>query len=391
MKGLFFWNVAVHRPGFGGTGFLFLLRASLSPETRLLAVDQTVQVRAVGVKGNGRVAQRQSENEPAIGVTGVKADVEDKDEGLKGEGRDSGEQEDLPVDGEQNAQRDGNSLSAFEVHVKREHVSQHADDAAGQLDEYQELVSIWVKGVPHDEPDEEHGYDALQDVHRHADETEFRAEGADGVCGAGVMASIVPNVFLFECLSQNIGCVKTSEEVAEYGTSYYFQGKYSGCTHDILLIFPRLKCGILYGKMFPGDCSMMISTKGRNALRIMIDLAQHQDDGNIPLRDIATRQNASLKYLEAIAGKLSKKELITARHGKNGGYQLTRSPADISAGEILRAAEGELKPVACAGTTGANCAQSGDCLTYPLWQKLDEKIYDFLDSVSLEDIMTGHI
>ncbi len=136
---------------------------------------------------------------------------------------------------------------------------------------------------------------------------------------------------------------------------------------------------------------MMISTKGRNALRIMIDVAQHQDEGNVPIHEIALRQNASQKYLEAIASKLAKKGLIKAQHGKNGGYQLTESPADISAGEILRAAEGQIKPVSCAAANSVGCAQSGDCLTYPLWQKLDEKIFDFLDSVSLEDIMTGHV
>lgn len=135
----------------------------------------------------------------------------------------------------------------------------------------------------------------------------------------------------------------------------------------------------------------MISTKGRNALRIMIDVAEHQSEGNVPLHDIALRQNASQKYLEAIASKLHKKGLIQAQHGKNGGYTLTESPADISAGEILRAAEGQLKPVSCAAANSDSCAMSGDCLTYPLWQKLDEKIFDFLDSVSLEDIMTGHI
>ncbi|MBQ9067299.1 MAG: Rrf2 family transcriptional regulator [Clostridia bacterium] len=135
---------------------------------------------------------------------------------------------------------------------------------------------------------------------------------------------------------------------------------------------------------------MMISTKGRYALRIMIDLAQHRDDGPIPLKEISARQNTSLKYLEAIAGKLNKGGLIEAKHGKNGGYQLTRSPADISAGEILRAAEGDLQPVACQGTV-ANCAQSSDCLTLPLWQKLDDRIYSFLDSVSLDDVMTGNI
>lgn len=136
---------------------------------------------------------------------------------------------------------------------------------------------------------------------------------------------------------------------------------------------------------------MMISTKGRYALRIMIDLAQHQNEGNIPLKDVAMRQNTSLKYLEAIARTLSKSGLIVAYHGKNGGYRLEQSPADISTAAILRAAEGELKPVACAGATTGNCAQSNECLTYPLWQKLDDRIYDYLESVSLEDVMTGNV
>ncbi len=136
---------------------------------------------------------------------------------------------------------------------------------------------------------------------------------------------------------------------------------------------------------------MMISTKGRYALRIMIDLAQHPNEGNIPLKEIAVRQDTSLKYLESIAGKLAKSGLIIAHHGKNGGYELSESPADLSVGDILRAAEGQLKPVACVGTNEGTCAQSGDCLTYPLWQKLDDRIYDFLDSVSLEDVMTGRI
>ncbi len=135
---------------------------------------------------------------------------------------------------------------------------------------------------------------------------------------------------------------------------------------------------------------MMISTKGRYAFRIMLDLAQHQDEGYISLKEIAERQKVSIKYLEAIASRLSKDELITAHHGKHGGYQLSRSPADISAGEILKSAEGKLAPVACAGTE-VGCANMTECLTYPLWKNLDECIYRYLDSVSLEDVLLGRV
>ena len=126
---------------------------------------------------------------------------------------------------------------------------------------------------------------------------------------------------------------------------------------------------------------MMISTKGRNALRIMIDLAQHQDDGNIPLRDIATRQNASLKYLEAIAGKLSKKELITARHGKNGGYRLNRPVENYTVGDILRLTEGDLSPVSCDAQCDRNCPSRS------MWTKLGKMIDDFFDGITLKQLM----
>ncbi|HPZ00356.1 MAG TPA: RrF2 family transcriptional regulator [Clostridiales bacterium] len=135
---------------------------------------------------------------------------------------------------------------------------------------------------------------------------------------------------------------------------------------------------------------MMISTKGRYAFRIMLDLAQHREQGFISLKEIAERQRVSVKYLEAIAGRLSKDGLIVAHHGKHGGYQLARSPADISAGEILKSAEGKLAPVACAGTE-IGCANQTECLTYPLWKNLDDCIYRYLDSVSLEDVLLGRL
>lgn len=135
---------------------------------------------------------------------------------------------------------------------------------------------------------------------------------------------------------------------------------------------------------------MMISTKGRYAFRFMLDLAQHKTDGYISLKEVAERQNISMKYLEAITSRLTKAELITAHHGKNGGYMLSRSPADISAGEILKCAEGDLAPVSCTGSE-SGCDNMTECLTYPLWKNLDDRIYAYLDSVSLEDVLLGHV
>lgn len=123
---------------------------------------------------------------------------------------------------------------------------------------------------------------------------------------------------------------------------------------------------------------------------MMIDLAQNGAGSVVPLKEISERQGVSVKYLETIAGRLSKAGLISAQHGKNGGYRLAGSAADISAGDILKSAEGELAPVACAGTEG-ECANKTECLTYPLWKNLDDCIYDYLDSVSLEDVVTGSV
>ncbi len=134
----------------------------------------------------------------------------------------------------------------------------------------------------------------------------------------------------------------------------------------------------------------MISTKGRYALRIAIDLSQHMNDGPVSLKAIADRQDVSVKYMEAIAGRLSKAGIITAQHGKKGGYVLSRQPVDISVGEILKAAEGDLNPVSCAGTSDG-CINSSDCLTYPLWNALDNKILNYLESVSLDDVLTGNV
>lgn len=132
---------------------------------------------------------------------------------------------------------------------------------------------------------------------------------------------------------------------------------------------------------------MLISTKGRYALRVMIDLAEHQDSERTPLKEIAERQEISQKYIEAIMTLLSKRGLVDAVHGKGGGYMLNRKPGDYKIGEILRLTEGSLSPVACLEAGAAECPRKNNCRTLPLWTKLDELVEGYLDSVSLADLM----
>lgn len=132
---------------------------------------------------------------------------------------------------------------------------------------------------------------------------------------------------------------------------------------------------------------MMISTKGRYALRVMIDLAEHSTSEYIPMKDVAERQNISLKYLERILPVLVKNNLIEGVHGKGGGYKLTREPQNYSVGEILRLAEGDLAPVSCLECNAEPCENTADCRTRPLWDKLHCLINDFLDSVTIDELM----
>lgn len=132
---------------------------------------------------------------------------------------------------------------------------------------------------------------------------------------------------------------------------------------------------------------MLISTKGRYALRVMIDLALHSDEGYIPLPLVAERQGISEKYLESIISVLSKAQLVKGVRGKNGGYMLCRKPEDYTAGEILRLTEGTLAPVACLEGKENKCERSMDCPTLPLWKKLDGAIEECLDSVRLSDLI----
>lgn len=131
---------------------------------------------------------------------------------------------------------------------------------------------------------------------------------------------------------------------------------------------------------------MLISTKGRYALRVMIELASHEKNEIVPLITIAKKQDISEKYLESILAVLSKAGVIDGFRGKGGGYRLNRDPKDYSVGEILRLTEGSLAPVACLVCKPNKCERAAQCKTLPMWEKLDAIIGDYLDNVSLADL-----
>ena len=133
---------------------------------------------------------------------------------------------------------------------------------------------------------------------------------------------------------------------------------------------------------------MLVSTKGRYALRVMLELAQSQPDAYMPLPLIAQRQGISEKYLESIIAILSRAGLVEGLRGKGGGYRLTRPKAKYSMGEILRLTEGSLAPVTCLEGAENPCPRAGECTTLPMWQKLDDLINTYLDSVSLSDLLS---
>lgn len=132
---------------------------------------------------------------------------------------------------------------------------------------------------------------------------------------------------------------------------------------------------------------MKISTKGRYALRMLLDLASHQDDGYIALKDIAKRQEISKKYLEQIIPILNRSDVLTANRGYQGGYRLAKSPDKYTVGEILRLTEGSLSPVACLDRNPNECERCDDCITLPVWKGLNKVINDYLDSITLQDLL----
>ena len=132
---------------------------------------------------------------------------------------------------------------------------------------------------------------------------------------------------------------------------------------------------------------MLISTRGRYALRVMIDLAEHQGEGFIPLKAIAQRQGISEKYLESIIKLLVRGKLLNGLRGKGGGYQLTKAPEQYTAGSILRMTEESMAPVSCLESDAEACPRAAECRTLPLWKGLDKVINDYLDNFTLADLM----
>ena len=131
---------------------------------------------------------------------------------------------------------------------------------------------------------------------------------------------------------------------------------------------------------------MMISTRGRYALRVLIDLAQNGRDDFIPMKDVAGREGISLKYLEQILPVLSRAGLVETAHGKGGGYRLSADPTEISVGEVLRLTEKDLAPVACLAEGAAKCDRETTCPTLDFWKGLNEVINTYLDSRTLADL-----
>ena len=133
---------------------------------------------------------------------------------------------------------------------------------------------------------------------------------------------------------------------------------------------------------------MMISTKGRYALRVMLELAAHKE-GFLSLKEVAEQQEISMKYLEAIVAILNRAGMVRSQRGKDGGYQLARPADQITVAEVLRSTEGTLSPVACPSLDGSLCSRADQCLTLPLWQALDQRIDGYLSTVTLEDLLRG--
>ena len=132
---------------------------------------------------------------------------------------------------------------------------------------------------------------------------------------------------------------------------------------------------------------MKVSTKGRYALRLMTDVAVHDQDGFVSLKDVAGRQDISLKYLEQIAGMLSRAGLLKSGRGAQGGYRLTRAPEEYTVGSILRLTEGDLAPVACLGGDTNHCERCGECPTLDFWTGLFRVVNEYIDLFTLADLL----
>ena len=131
---------------------------------------------------------------------------------------------------------------------------------------------------------------------------------------------------------------------------------------------------------------MIVSTKGRYALRVMVGLALKDREEFVPLKEIAEEEDISQKYLESIMAILSKAGFVDAVHGKGGGYRLNRSPEQYTIGSILKLTEGNLSPVSC---TSQGCSRPTCCKAMPMWEKLEKMIDDFFEGITLSDLLSG--
>ncbi|MCR5717089.1 MAG: Rrf2 family transcriptional regulator [Lachnospiraceae bacterium] len=138
---------------------------------------------------------------------------------------------------------------------------------------------------------------------------------------------------------------------------------------------------------------MKISTKGRYAIYVMLDLGEHLGEDYISLKDIAERQGISMKYLESIVAMLNKAGLVDSLRGKNGGYRLNRPTSQYPIGEVIKLTEGPLAPVACLseGTDHVKCAKASECMTLPMWLNLDLLIDQYLSHVTLADLLEHRV
>ena len=132
---------------------------------------------------------------------------------------------------------------------------------------------------------------------------------------------------------------------------------------------------------------MMVSTRGRYALRVMLDLAEHYGQGYVPMKEVAERQELSLKYMERIMPDLTRSGCVEGVHGKGGGYRLRRPPQDITVWEILSQTEGDLAPVSCLNSDAVACARAAECRTLPLWQDFYKLTRQYFEGVTLSDLM----
>ena len=132
---------------------------------------------------------------------------------------------------------------------------------------------------------------------------------------------------------------------------------------------------------------MIVSTRGRYALRVLLDLAEHRNAGYTPMKKIAKRQELPLKYLEQIMPVLVKNNMIAGVHGKGGGYKLTRSPEQYRIGDILRLTEGDLAPVACLSSKAIPCSRAAECRTLAMWQNFNMLTNAFFDGITISDLL----